>query len=133
MVVLMRDGDRTVLSMQNNYQGPPSDFAMVVPVPEVLQEDNVKTLPTSIFERIDALAAPRLVEYWERDPCFLPPPRPMMRAGGAMPPPAPSMMPAPQADLGVTIEAKVTVGEYAICLLRAQDSCGLGPWPQRET
>ena len=31
MVVLMRDGTRTVLSMQNNYQGPPEDFAMVVP------------------------------------------------------------------------------------------------------
>jgi hypothetical protein len=36
-VVLMRDGTRTVLSMQNNYQGPPQDFAMVVPVPVVLR------------------------------------------------------------------------------------------------
>ncbi|MCA9691707.1 MAG: DUF2330 domain-containing protein, partial [Myxococcales bacterium] len=35
-VVLMRDGNRTVLSMANNYQGPPQDFAMVVPVPVVL-------------------------------------------------------------------------------------------------
>ena len=43
-VVLMRDGTRTVLSMQNNYQGPPQDFAMVVPVPVVLQKENVKTL-----------------------------------------------------------------------------------------
>ena len=48
MVVLMRDGQRTVLSMQNNYQGPPTDFAMVVPVPIVLQEENVKTLPAAI-------------------------------------------------------------------------------------
>src|SRR5262249_17857740 len=30
-VVLMREGQRTVLSMQNNYQGPPESFAMVVP------------------------------------------------------------------------------------------------------
>ena len=37
-VVLMRQGTRTVLSMQNNYQGPPQDFAMVIPVPVVLQE-----------------------------------------------------------------------------------------------
>ncbi|MDI3290359.1 DUF2330 domain-containing protein [Polyangium sp. 15x6] len=36
-VVLLRDGTRTVLSMQNNYQGPPDKFAMVVPVPVVLQ------------------------------------------------------------------------------------------------
>ena len=32
-VVLMRHGQTTVLSMQNNYQGPPAKFAMVVPVP----------------------------------------------------------------------------------------------------
>ncbi|HRI70632.1 MAG TPA: DUF2330 domain-containing protein, partial [Polyangium sp.] len=42
-VVLMREGTRTVLSMQNNYQGPPENFAMVVPVPVVLQQENVKT------------------------------------------------------------------------------------------
>ena len=35
-VVLMREGTRTVLSMQNTYQGPPEDFAMVIPVPVVL-------------------------------------------------------------------------------------------------
>src|ERR1700722_4145183 len=68
-VVLMRDGTRTVLSMQNNYQGPPQDFAMVVPVPVVLHKEDVKTLPPDVFEHIDALSAPRLVEYWEQDPC----------------------------------------------------------------
>ena len=49
-VVLMREGTRTVLSMQNNYQGPPEDFAMVVPVPVVLQKENVKTLPREVFD-----------------------------------------------------------------------------------
>ena len=72
-VVLMREGQRTVLSMQNNYQGPPRDFALVVPVPVVLQQGDVRTLPRALFDRIDQLAAPRLVEYWEQDPC---PPRP---------------------------------------------------------
>ena len=62
MVVMMRVGTRTVLSMQNSYQGPPQDFAMVVPVPTVLREDNVKTLPREIFGRVDSLAAPRLVK-----------------------------------------------------------------------
>ena len=68
-VVLMRQGTRTVLSMQNNYQGPPSDFAMVVPVPVVLHEDDVKTLPRAVFAKVDTMGAPRLVEYWEQDPC----------------------------------------------------------------
>src|SRR5438046_1100466 len=73
-VVLMRDGTRTVLSMQNDYKGPLDDFAMVVPVPVVLHEADVKTLPKSVFEHVDALGAPRLVEYWEQDPCYLPRP-----------------------------------------------------------
>src|SRR3954452_8522722 len=71
-VVLMREGTRTVLSMQNSYKGPPQSFAMVVPVPVVLQKDNVKTLPKDIFARVDQMTAPRLVEYWEQDPCGVP-------------------------------------------------------------
>ncbi|HLT38794.1 MAG TPA: DUF2330 domain-containing protein, partial [Enhygromyxa sp.] len=84
MVVLMRDGTRTVLSMANNYQGPPQDFAMVVPVPVVLQEDDVKVLPAEIFDRVDKLAAPRLVEYWEQDPCMPQYPYEMMPTSSAV-------------------------------------------------
>jgi hypothetical protein len=133
MVVLMRDGQRTVLSMQNNYQGPPEDFAMVVPVPTVLHEDNVRTLPRDVFERVDALAAPRLVEYWEEDPCS-----PWMTmelgiaasAGGygaALPRPG-----RRAADLGVRVEAQFAVAEYDIVILSARDSAGLETWLQRE-
>ena len=68
-VVMMRDGTRTVLSMQNTYKGPPENFAMVIPVPVILQKENVKTLPLDAFDKIDKLGSPRLVEYWEQDPC----------------------------------------------------------------
>src|SRR5215471_6387036 len=68
-VVLMRKGTRTVLSMQNNYKGPPEAFAMVIPVPVVLKESEVKTLPPQVFANIERMGAPRLVEYWEQDPC----------------------------------------------------------------
>src|SRR5262252_10481539 len=71
-VVLMRQGTRTVLSMQNDYKGPLEDFAMVVPVPVVLKEADVKTLDKGVFERVDSLGSPRLVEYWEQDPCPVP-------------------------------------------------------------
>src|SRR5262245_28939476 len=125
-VVLMRMGTRTVLAMQNNYQGPPEAFAMVVPVPVVLRKDDVKTLPREVFERVDTMAAPRLVEYWEMDPCApdIPPPvpAPMMRTmaleGGAGKP----------SGYGVTIEAQFVVGEYQIVILSAQDSTGLDRW-----
>jgi hypothetical protein len=128
MVVMMREGTRTVLSMQNNYQGPPEDFAMVVPVPVVLQKDNVKTLPPEIFARVDKLAAPRLVEYWEQDPC-----RPMvvyeMAAGAPAMRRSKSVADAAEEDkYGVTIEAQFKVAEYDIVILSAKDSGGLDKW-----
>ncbi|GAB4201043.1 MAG: hypothetical protein OHK0013_12650 [Sandaracinaceae bacterium] len=130
LVVLMRDGNRTVLSMQNDYQGPPTAFAMVVPVPVVLEEENVRTLPREVFARVDQMAAPRLVEYWEQDPCA--PPRPLpapagvrFRGGGGLPPTA-------SAELGVTIEAQFAVAEYDIVILSARDSSGLETWLHRE-
>jgi MYXO-CTERM domain-containing protein len=132
-VVLMRKGTRTVLSMQNNYKGPPEAFAMVIPVPTVLQEADVKTLPKEVFQRVDTMGAPRLVEYWEQDPCgrdweeFDRPRRKMAPrvAAGAM-------RDESTADLGVTIEAKFEVGEYQIVILSARDSTGLDTWLRQE-
>ena len=136
MVVMMRDGTRTVLSMQNNYEGPAKDFAMVVPVPVVLAEEDVRTLPREIFDRVDQLAAPRLVEYWEQDPC---PPEyeemyeDEMEMMSEPSPDAPRMKRsrAPR-DLGVTIEAKFEVGEYQILILSAKESNGLETWLRQE-
>ena len=132
-VVLMRKGTRTVLSMQNNYQGPPSEFAMVIPVPTVLQEADVKTLPKDVFARVDQMGAPRLVEYWEQDPCgadhfneMRRRPMKMSARGGAM------TKDEESDDLGVTIEAKFSVGEYDIVILSAKDSTGLETWLRQE-
>jgi hypothetical protein len=68
-VILVREGTRTVLSMQNNYAGPPEDFALVIPVPTVLGPDDVRVLPPGLFNHVSQITAPRLVEYWEQDPC----------------------------------------------------------------
>jgi hypothetical protein len=132
-VVLMREGTRTVLSMQNDYQGPPESFAMVVPVPVVLQKENVKTLPRELFARLDRLDAPRLVEYWEADPCA-PGQGAMHKSGGArFGASAAKGTPAAAAkDLGVTIEAQFTVAEYDIVVLGAKDSSGLDTWLRHE-
>ncbi len=133
-VVLMREGTRTVLSMQNDYQGPPASFALVVPVPVVLQKENVKTLPPEIFTRIDKLDAPRLVEYWERDPCAPQVEHRARLAGGkgGGGPAKPAVNAAP-GNLGVTIEAQFTAGEYEIVVLGAKDSSGLATWLKRES
>jgi len=132
VVVMMREGSRTVLSMQNDYTGPTEDFAMVVPVPEVLSKDDVKTLPREVFAKVDTLAAPRLVEYWEQDPC-----RPMwdddvldMPMSAAREGPSREKRKAEQ--LGVTVEAQFAVAEYDIVILSAKDSGGLDTWLRRE-
>ncbi|MBK9036033.1 MAG: DUF2330 domain-containing protein [Myxococcales bacterium] len=131
-VVLMRSGTRTVLAMQNNYQGPPEAFAMVIPVPTVLQEADVKTLPQEVFAHVDQMGAPRLVEYWEEDPCMVQYPASATtgigqgygRGGGGGV--------QKNKDLGVTIEAQFTVGEYQIVVLSAKDSTGLDTWLRQE-
>jgi hypothetical protein len=131
LVVLLRDGNRTVLSMQNDYQGPPTAFAMVVPVPVVLSEENVRTLPRDIFDRVDQMAAPRLVEYWEQDPCNVryPPMMARRRGGGGM---QAEPVEEAAADLGVRIEAQFAVAEYDIVILSANDSSGLETWLHQE-
>jgi MYXO-CTERM domain-containing protein len=130
LVVLMRDGTRTVLSMQNDYQGPPEDFALVIPVPVVLKEGDVKTLPKEIFDRVDKLAAPRLVEYWEEDPCAPRVEYKNIRAakGG----PEGAAVPEEEGNLGVKIEAQFEVAEYQVVILSAEDSTGLDTWLKKE-
>jgi MYXO-CTERM domain-containing protein len=128
MVVLMRDGKRTVLAMQNDYQGPPEDFAMVVPVPVVLSEETVKTLPKEVFDRVDKLASPRLVEYWEEDPCAPRHEYDKQIRGGAIPSSSPPTPEGSAEEYGVKIEAQFTVAEYEIVILSASDSTGLDGW-----
>ena len=124
LVVMMREGTRTVLSMQNNYQGPPENFAMVVPVPVVLQEENVKTLDPALFERVDKLAAPRLVEYWEIDPCFIEPPSHLDEEGA----PLPMASGKAGAGGGVKVEAEFKVAEYDVVVLSSDDASALDTW-----
>ena len=69
LVVLMREGTTTALSMQNSVNGPPEDFALVVPVPEVLSEDNVRTLPAEVFQYLIPPAPIR--EHIMLEPDFL--------------------------------------------------------------
>jgi uncharacterized protein (TIGR03382 family) len=127
-VVMMRQKNLTVLSMENNYEGPLQDFALVIPVPVVLKKENVKTLPAGIFRKVDQLDAPRLVEYWERDPCMVIDTEGDPLAVGGYGPNGPPNVPKKIKINSVTIEAKFSVGEYSILVLSASDSSGLETW-----
>ena len=130
-VVIARDGDRTVLTMANDFQGKVKDFAMVVPVPTVLQKEQVHVAEPKIIERLDAFSAPRLVEYFDSDPCapVYDSVRPQPSARAAMENESGSTR--GDRSLGVTIEARFNVGEYDILILSAKESGGLETWLNR--
>jgi hypothetical protein len=127
-VVIVRDGDRTVMTMANDFAGEPKEFAVVVPVPTFLTREQIHVGEKALIDRLDAYSAPRLVEYFDRNPCERFELRSMMPMAAAR-----SSMEAQDAvtrakALGVTIEAQYTVGEYDILILSAQQSSGLETW-----
>lgn len=128
-VAIVRDGDRTVITMGNDFRGEATDFALVVPVPSVLTRDQIHVGERALLERLDAYSAPRLVEYNDPDPCFRDFPRAMAAApsGSARKEAALDASMAGHA-LGVKVEASYTVGEYDIVLLSAKESGGLETW-----
>ena len=130
-VVMVRDGDRTVLTMGSDFKGDPREFAMVVPVPTVLTRDQIHVGEQAVVDHIDQFSAPRLVEYWDPDPCMVA--RDEMRFDAARPA-AKSMareLSAGAMQEGVRIEARYTVGEYDILILSATQSSGLESWLNR--
>ncbi len=61
--------DKTVLTMANDFKGDPKEFALVVPVPTVLEKGQIRVSDRALIEHLDAYSAPRLVEYFDEDPC----------------------------------------------------------------
>src|SRR5262249_24729593 len=123
-VALVRHEGKTVMTMANDYRGDPQEFALVVPVLTFLEGDQIHVGERALLDHLDAYSAPRLVEYFDENPC------------------RPRVLPAPMAaasrvrqaptgadkSLGVTVEARYTVGEYDIVILSAEQSTGLETW-----
>ncbi len=128
-IVIARKDNRTVLTMANDYQGDVKDFAMVVPVPTVLKEEQVIVAKPKTIERLDAFSAPRLVEYFDEDPCAPVYDRALeSRAVPQAAATANQAMNRSDRSLGVTVEAQFNVGEYDIVILSAKESRGLERW-----
>ncbi|MBN4052090.1 DUF2330 domain-containing protein, partial [Cytophagaceae bacterium AH-315-L13] len=121
-VIVVRDGNRTVITMSSDFKGNVKDFAMVVPVPEVLQEENIRVAERIIFDKLDAYSAPRLVEYYDDNPCYIDYGYvyDAITFEEKMEVSEPAQIRA--ASYGVTIEAQYTIGEYDILILSATES-----------
>lgn len=131
-VVYTRNGDTSVITMSSDYRGPASEFAMVVPTPRVLNRNQVRTVPSATVDHLDRYTAPRLVEYFDYDPC---------EEGGLVEPVMEAEVVGGRADhsrrdgakaLGVTILREYAVGSYDIQILSAKQSDGLATFLQGE-
>ena len=130
-VIIAKSEDRFVVTMSNDFSGEVKDFAMVVPVPEVPEKQDIRTVNRLIFDKLDAYSGPRLVEYYDHNPCN----RYVMESVSAA---AASMADARNERReseerlskkeGVSIVAKYAIGEYDILILDAKQSSGLESW-----
>jgi hypothetical protein len=123
-VVLVRQDDKTVITMVNDFKGDPKEFAVVIPVPTLIEKGQIHIGDKKIIDHLDAYTSPRLVEYYDDGPCRLR----VMREGavGGMVAAPMSKSARLRADsLGVTIQAQYTVGEYDIVILSAKQGEGL--------
>jgi len=127
-VVLVRDKNRTVITMANDFQGDVKDFAMVIPVPTFIERGQINVAERGLIDHLDAYSAPRLVEYHDPDPCYVGRGIFDMAANKSSLPMSASRVREDAAALGVTIEATYTVGEYDILILSAKESDGLIEW-----
>lgn len=130
-VILARNSDsnRNTITMSNDYQGDFKEFAMVVPVPVVLRENDIKIVKKDLFDRFDGYSAPRLAEYYDPNPCA---PVVIECDGSFISKGAATnfrtTLLESKKDLNVTIEARYEVGEYDILILSAKESNGLKTW-----
>lgn len=130
-VALVRDGDRTVLTLASDYQGDPREFALVVPVPVVLKRGQIHVADSTLMGQLDAFSAPRLVEYFDPSPCEDRQLKLMESAGVGR---VSFLMSAPASERmrdAVRIEARYEVDEYNILILSADDSGALLGWLTR--
>ena len=97
-----------------------------MPVPTFIEREQINVGDSALVDHLDAYTAPRLVEYFDDDPCA----KPDLLSDRMAAPTASESAGSPKkeergAALGVTVEASYTVGEYDISILSAKESNGL--------
>jgi len=121
-IVVVRQENRTTLTMANDFEGGFDNFALVIPVPEVLSAEDVALVEPGLIARLDGYSGPRLVSYtcddflWDYD-------YPDASDGGG------GGSEGSTSDLNVNVEAEFSVGAYDFQVLSANGSAeGLVAW-----
>ncbi len=132
-IAITRQGTRTTLTIANDFVGDVTEFALVVPIPEVITAADVSTASvatteypegqshTEMITRLDAYSGPRLVSYtcndFQGDDSAVDVDGADSGGGGT----------SEDAE-SVTVEASFSVGEYDIEILSATDGASLVTW-----
>ena len=130
-VVLVRDENKTVITMANDFEGDAKNFALVVPVPEVLSKEQIHVTENKYVDHLDAYTSPRLVEYFDEDPCRSIRLRKMLMFKESKLGAGNGVLDDTQ-DLGVKVEAQYSVEEYDVMILSGKESQGLLTWLRQE-
>jgi hypothetical protein len=67
-VVLVRHDDKTVVTMANDFQGGPTEFAIVIPVPTFIQEGQLHVTNKAHIVHLNAFSAPGRRRVFRRRP-----------------------------------------------------------------
>lgn len=124
-VVLVREGNVTTLTLVNDYSGDLTNFALLIPVPQVLDESDVTTVDAERVTDLDRYSGPRLVSYTCADASQAT----AMSCGGEAPT-SHGVLNRDEEDVdkSVTVEASFTAGEYGIVVLSSTQSGALLSW-----
>ena len=126
-VVLVHQDGHTLVTMASDVHGDPKEFALVIPVPTVIRREQVRIVEPETVEHLADYTKPRLVQYFDPDPCAPPYSTRFASAATAAMPAAPMML----QKSAVRVEAAFSVEEYDIKVLAAADSTGLIDWLNR--
>jgi hypothetical protein len=68
-LVVMEHAGVSIVTLAVDYQGPIQRFALLLPVPRDVERKQLRTVKHEFIARLEQMTAPRVFEFWERDPC----------------------------------------------------------------
>jgi hypothetical protein len=124
----------TVVEVQ--YEGPPGNFGWILPVPEVIEPDDIGTAPPGLFDTLEEHTAPVFVEETYEDGgfggdgagsgeeagCGMDWGGPSWGGDGD------SFTPSPPDTSGVEVVGEAEVGPYAVEIITAEQGDNLSNW-----
>ena len=121
-IAIVRQNGMTTLTMANDVHGSLADFAMVIPIPEILAETALHVVDPAIMDHIAGYSGARLVSYQCSD--F------EQREDEADSDTDVDYDYGDTGDTDTTVEAQYIVGEYDIVILSSVESGSLVGWLQ---